>query len=149
MHTAYMMEHYIRRMPMHNGRRVQRVCLLMDMRGFRACTLPYVRECINVLRMHYPGRLGAACFFRVPGYFIPVWNLIRPLLDEARAHRRVPTATTDPRIPGACIAPHVRAQLPPPPDPQEIMFKTHFLPSTVRDVEGAIRWCNQRELQAF
>ena len=27
--------------------------------------------------------LGAACFYHVPPYFIPVWKLIRPLLDEA------------------------------------------------------------------
>ena len=82
MHTAYMMEHYIRRMPTTNGQRVERVCLLMDLSGFRATTLPYVRECINVLRLHYPGRLGAACFYRVPPYFIPIWNIIKPLLDE-------------------------------------------------------------------
>ena len=51
------------------------------MRGFRPATLPYVRECINVLRLHYPGRLGAACFYKVPAYFHPVWKLIKPLLD--------------------------------------------------------------------
>ena len=59
-----------------------RVCLPLDMRGFRPATLPYVRECINVLRLHYPGRLGAACFYKVPAYFHPVWKLIKPLLDE-------------------------------------------------------------------
>jgi hypothetical protein len=26
--------------------------------------------------------LGAACFYHVPPYFVPVWKLIRPLLDE-------------------------------------------------------------------
>lgn len=112
MHTAYMMEHYLRRMPAANanGQRVERVCLMMDLSGFRATTLPYVRECINVLRLHYPGRLGAACFYGVPPYFIPIWNIIKPLLDE------------------------------------EIMLKTHFLPGSVRDVEAAIQWCDQREL---
>ena len=32
---------------------------------------------------------------------------------------------------------------------EEIMLKTHFLPGCVRDVEDAIRWCNQREMLAF
>jgi len=81
-HTAYMMEHYIRRMQQQQGGRVTRACLLLDMRGFRPATLPYVRICIEILRRHYPGRLGAACFYHVPPYFIPVWKLIRPLLDE-------------------------------------------------------------------
>jgi len=85
-HTAYHMEHYIRRMP-HRGhgygaRRVQRVCIVLDMTGFRPTTLPQVKECIDVLRNHYPGRLGVAAFINVPPYFHPVWRMISPLLDE-------------------------------------------------------------------
>ncbi len=34
-----------------------------------------------MLRSHYPGRLGAACFFNTPGYFYPVWKIISPWLD--------------------------------------------------------------------
>jgi hypothetical protein len=109
-HTAYMMEHYIRRMQQQQGGRVTRACLLLDMRGFRPATLPYVRICIEILRRHYPGRLGAACFYHVPPYFIPVWKLIRPLLDE------------------------------------EIMNKVHFLPSSVKDTDGAIAWCNHQDV---
>ena len=78
-HAAYMMEHYIRRMPQHRGARVTRCCLLLDMRGFRPATLPYVRTCIEILRRHYPGRLGAACFYDVPPYFVPVWKINRRL----------------------------------------------------------------------
>ena len=83
-HTAYHMEHYIRRMPSkgHGSRRVQRVCIVMDMAGFRPTTLPQVKECIDVLRNHYPARLGVATFINVPGYFHPVSKLISPLLDE-------------------------------------------------------------------
>ena len=44
--------------------------------------LPHVRQAINVLRIHYPGRLGIACFINVPGYFHPVWKIISPWLDE-------------------------------------------------------------------
>ena len=77
------MEHYIRRMPTRaGGRRVQRCMIVMDMRGFKVSMLPYVRECISVLRNHYPGRLGAACFINVPSYFYPAFNIISPLLDE-------------------------------------------------------------------
>ena len=39
-------------------------------------------ECVEVLRLHYPGRLGAACFINVPGYFHPVWKIISPWLNE-------------------------------------------------------------------
>ena len=35
-----------------------------------------------MLRSHYPGRLGAACFFNTPGYFYPVWKIISPWLNE-------------------------------------------------------------------
>ena len=73
------MEHYIRRMP---NPRVQRVCLVMDMQGFKASMLPHVHDCVNVLRNHYPGRLGCACFINVPGYFHPIWKIISPWLDE-------------------------------------------------------------------
>jgi hypothetical protein len=75
--VAYHMEHYIRRMP---SPRVQRVCLIMDMRGFKASMLPHVHDCVNVLRNHYPGRLGCACFINVPGYFHPLWRIISPWL---------------------------------------------------------------------
>lgn len=44
--------------------------------------LPHVRAAINVLRAHYPGRLGVACFINVPGYFYPVWKIISPWLDD-------------------------------------------------------------------
>ena len=64
------------------GRRVQRCMIVMDMRGFKVSMLPYVRECIGVLRNHYPGRLGAACFINVPSYFYPAFNIVSPLLDE-------------------------------------------------------------------
>ena len=82
-HVAYHMEHYMRRLPHRKGgKRVQRCCFIMDMRGFTASKLPHVRECINVLRNHYPGRLGAACFINVPGYFYPAWKIISPWLNE-------------------------------------------------------------------
>lgn len=83
-HVAYHMEHYIRRMPARacGTQRVQRCCIIMDMDGFKMSMLPYVRECINVLRNHYPGRLGAACFINVPGYFHPAFKIISPLLDD-------------------------------------------------------------------
>jgi len=77
--VAYHMEHYIRRMP---NPRVQRVCLIMDMRGFKASMLPNVHDCVCVLRNHYPGRAGAMCFINVPGYFHPLWRIISPWLDE-------------------------------------------------------------------
>ena len=43
-HVSYHIEHYIRRMPSHMGgkRRVQRCCIILDMHGFRAQTLPQV-----------------------------------------------------------------------------------------------------------
>jgi len=83
-HVAYQMEHYIRRMPHrgHRGARVQRACIVLDMSGFRPTTLPQIKECIDVLRNHYPGRLGVAAFINVPPYFHPVWKIISPLLDE-------------------------------------------------------------------
>lgn len=83
-HVAYHMEHYIRRMPTRAGgtRRVQRCCFIMDMRGFSPTMLPHIKSAINVLRSHYPGRLGCACFINTPGYFHPVWKIISPLLDD-------------------------------------------------------------------
>ena len=44
--------------------------------------LPYIKSAIDVLRSHYPGRLGCACFINVPAYFYPVWRIIGPWLDE-------------------------------------------------------------------
>lgn len=78
------MEHYIRRMPARAGgtRRVQRCCFIMDMQGFRLTMLPHIKAAIHVLRAHYPGRLGCACFFNTPGYFHPAWKIISPWLDE-------------------------------------------------------------------
>ena len=81
-HVAYQMEHYIRRMPIRGrGRRVQRACIVLDMTGFRPTTLPQIKECIDVLRNHYPGRLGIAACINVPPYFHPVWKIVSPLLD--------------------------------------------------------------------
>lgn len=71
-HVAYHMEHYIRRMPSRRGGKSKRCAIIMDLRGFKATMLPYVKECVDVLRLHYPGRLGAACFINVPAYFYPV-----------------------------------------------------------------------------
>ena len=111
-HIAYHMEHYVRRMPTRarGTRRVQRCCFVMDMQGFKATMLPNVQEAVGVLRNHYPGRLGAACFINVPPYFHPLWRIISPWLDE------------------------------------EIMSKTFFLPSSIKDVEGAIAWVDQKKL---
>ena len=110
-HVAYQMEHYIRRMPSRaGGRRVQRCCIILDMRGFRPKTLPHIKECIDVLRNHYPGRLGVACFINVPPYFYPVWKLVSPLLDE------------------------------------EILSKTFFLPTHIKDVDRAIAWLDAKPL---
>ena len=82
-HVAYHLEHYIRRMPQRpGGRRVQRVCIVFDLRDFRPSTLPYVRECVEVLRKYYPCRLGAALLINVPSYFYPVWKIISPWLDD-------------------------------------------------------------------
>ena len=51
-------------------------CLCVDLQ------LPHIKSAINVLRSHYPGRLGCACFINTPGYFHPVWKIISPLLDD-------------------------------------------------------------------
>ena len=91
------MEHYVRRLPMRDGKRVQRCCFIMDMRDFRATSLPHVQECISVLRNHYPGRLGAACFINVPPYFYPVWTVITPWLNEEILQKTffLPSKVTD------------------------------------------------------
>jgi len=83
-HVAYHIEHYIRRMPVRAGgtRRVQRACFMVDLHNFRPAMLPYIKASIDILRSHYPSRLGVACFFNVPGYFHPVWKIISPWLDE-------------------------------------------------------------------
>jgi len=70
---AYHMEHYIRRMPVRRGRRVQRACILISLSGFKASMVPHVCECIQVLRRHYPGRLGVACLYNTPSYWYPFW----------------------------------------------------------------------------
>ena len=81
-HCAYHMEHYVRRMPQKNGRQVQRCCIIMSLKGFRASAVPYVCECIQILRMHYPGRLGVAVLYNVPSYFWPLWPIFKKLFDE-------------------------------------------------------------------
>ena len=58
LHLAYHIQHLIRRMP----RNVSRICVIFDMQGFETWMLPYIHRCINILRMHYPGRAGAMCF---------------------------------------------------------------------------------------
>ena len=100
------MEHYIRRMPP----RVTRVCLIMDMRGFKSWMLPHVHAAVDILRNHYPGRAGAMCFMNVPGYFHPLWKIISPWLDE------------------------------------EILGKTFFAPGSVKDVEQAIAWVDNKSI---
>jgi len=82
LHVAYHMEHYIRRMPFRRGRRVERCCIIISLKGFRASTVPHVVHCVNILRKHYPGRLGIACLIDVPNYFYPFWRVISPYLDE-------------------------------------------------------------------
>ena len=69
-------------------------------RGARAscrAQLPYIKVAINVLRSHYPGRLGCACFINTPGYFYPVWKIIGPWLDEEIIHKTffLPKSVTD------------------------------------------------------
>ena len=97
-HVAYHMEHYVRLMGRRNGRQIERCCILMDMSGFRPATLPHVYDCIEVLRKHYPGRLGCAAFINVPSYFYPAWKIISPWLDEeimSKTHF-LPAHVTDP-----------------------------------------------------
>ena len=65
-----------------NSERVDRVCIVFDMRGFETWMLPYVRRCVNLLRDHYPGRAGAFCFINAPFVFRGVWKLICPWLDD-------------------------------------------------------------------
>lgn len=77
-HMAYHMHHLIRRM---RGN-VERMCVVFDMRGFEGWMLPYVRQAVDVLRQHYPGRAGAMAFINVPGYFRAVWKIISPWLDD-------------------------------------------------------------------
>ena len=77
-HLAYHIHHLIRRMP----RNVSRICVVFDMKGFEGWMLPYIHRCINILRMHYPGRAGAMCFINCPGYFNTVWTVISPWLDD-------------------------------------------------------------------
>ncbi|EOD31953.1 hypothetical protein EMIHUDRAFT_231207 [Emiliania huxleyi CCMP1516] len=36
--------------------------------------VPHVCECIQVLRRHYPGRLGVACLYNTPSYWYPFWK---------------------------------------------------------------------------
>ena len=98
-HVSYHMEHYIRRMPTRAGgsRRIQRACIILDMDGFRPTTLPYIKECIDVLRNHYPGRLGAACFINVPPYFYPAYAL--PRGAPVRVHLRARA------LPASCMQP--------------------------------------------
>ncbi len=55
---------------------------MFDMRGFENYMLPYIHRCVNILRMHYPGRAGAMLFINCPFYFNGVWKLIAPWLDE-------------------------------------------------------------------
>jgi len=75
---AYHVHHLIRRM---RGK-VERICIIFDMRGFEGWMLPYINQAVNVLRQHYPGRAGAMCFINVPGYFYAVWKVISPWLDD-------------------------------------------------------------------
>jgi len=82
LHVAYHMEHYIRRMSVYRGRRVERCCIIISLDGFKMAMLPHVYECVSVLRKHYPSRLGAALLINTPGYFRPVWALISKVLDE-------------------------------------------------------------------
>ena len=90
-HIAYHMEHGVRRMPPTSrggggnppiGGGVQRICVVMDLRGFETWMVPYVKTSVDVLRNHYPGRAGVICFINVPAYFRPVWKVIRPWLDD-------------------------------------------------------------------
>ena len=69
----------------------------MDMEGFKPTMLPYIKSAIDVLRTHYPGRLGCACFINVPAYFYPVWRIIGPWLDEEILSKTffLPKAVTD------------------------------------------------------
>jgi hypothetical protein len=44
--------------------------------------VPYVCECIQILRKHYPGRLGVACLYNTPPYWYPFWRIFCGLFDE-------------------------------------------------------------------
>lgn len=77
-HLAYHIHHLIRRMP----RNVSRITVVFDMEGFETWMLPYIHRCVNILRLHYPGRAGAMCFINCPSYFTAVWKVISPWLDD-------------------------------------------------------------------
>ena len=64
----------------------QRVCVVLDARGAPSSSLfdvaKKMQKALPVFQAHYPGRLGAACFINVPGYFHPIWRIISPWLDD-------------------------------------------------------------------
>jgi hypothetical protein len=61
---------------------VQRCAILISLSGFKASMVPYVCECIQILRKHYPGRLGVACLYNTPPYWYPFWRIFCGLFDE-------------------------------------------------------------------
>ena len=63
-------------------RRVQRCALLISLAGFKPSLVPYVCECITILRRHYPGRLGVACLYNMPPYWYAFWRIFCGLFDE-------------------------------------------------------------------
>lgn len=107
LHAAYTMNHLIRRASYsrqgggrgwggENGEAVARVCIVFDLRGFETWMLPYVHRCVNLLRMHYPGRAGAFVFINSPVVFRGVWGMISPWLDD-ELRSKVHFAPTDVR----------------------------------------------------
>jgi len=145
-HVAYHMEHYLRRMPTCAGgtRRVQRCCFIMDMQGFKATLLPHIKAAIHVLRVHYPGRLGVACFINTPGC----------AMRRRRSAANVSLAVHALAVVSVCdaniILPRISADFHPvwkiisPWLDEEIISKTFFLPRNVADVDDAIEWVDKR-----
>jgi len=77
-HIAYHIDHFIRRM----GKGVTRTCIIFDMSGFESWMLSYIKASVDILRLHYPGRAGAMCFINCPSYFLALWKIISPWLDD-------------------------------------------------------------------
>lgn len=79
-HIAYHMDHFVRRM--NRARGVSRICIIFDMSGFESWMLSYIKTSVDILRLHYPGRAGAMCFINCPSYFLTLWKIISPWLDD-------------------------------------------------------------------
>ncbi|XP_010936582.1 uncharacterized protein [Elaeis guineensis] len=78
--SVFLIEKALRKLP--SG--TEEILVIIDLRGFRVenADVQFLKFLIDVFYYYYPKRLGQVLFVDAPFVFLPIWQLVKPLLKS-------------------------------------------------------------------